>query len=148
MNLVLDSLAPLVRAVFPTYPYWVPRRFRVVQMHAGDNRVELQAVNPRLGFPDPLPVHVSPGMAGLRAKLVPGTVVVVQFVDGEPTQPVITHFAAAGEPGFTPVELVLTGEIIKLGENALLGIARLTDTVQAGPFSGVITGASLKVKAE
>lgn len=107
MNRLLGSLKASILAALPTIPYWVPRRFRVIQMHAGDNRVELQAIQKSLLFPDVLPISINPGMAGLWAKLTPGTVVVVQFVDGDPSLPIVTHFAAPDDGGFLPLELYL-----------------------------------------
>jgi hypothetical protein len=105
MSRLLDDIRSAVLACIPTHPFWVPRRFRVVEM-AGE-RVNLQVVAKALGLPDILPVSISPGMSGLKAKLTPGTIVLVQFVDGDPTQPVITHFAGADQQGFEPVELYL-----------------------------------------
>jgi hypothetical protein len=150
VNRVLDSLAPLVRAVFPTYAYWVPRKFRVVTMRPADGRVNLQAVNKALGFPDILPVRVSPGMAGLSAILKPGAIVVVQFVDGEPTQPIITHFAAEDEQGFLPIELCIDASLmVRLGKLAIQPVARMGDAVNVGGLlPGVITTGSTKVLAE
>ena len=168
MSRLLDDLRAVVLACIPTSPFWVPRRFRVLKMNTGDHRVELQAVTKALGLPDVLPVSVSPGMAGLEAKLTPGTIVVVQFVDGDPSLPIITHFASADDSGFLPVELFLDATLkvqvgqdtalLELGKNATVtriadgipiaqGVARMGDTVQAGPFGGAVTGASAKVSA-
>ena len=106
-SVLLAEFRKLVQAVFPTSPFWVPRRFRVIRMHTGDQRVELQAVRKTLGFPDILPISMAPGMAGLTAKLTPGCEVLVSFVDGDPAQPLITHFAAPDAAGWLPVEVVL-----------------------------------------
>ena len=78
-------------------------RYRVVQM-SGD-RVELQAVRAGAGLPDILPITQQPGIAGSFAKLVGGAVVLVEFIEGDRTMPVITGFAPKGEPGHAPDEL-------------------------------------------
>ena len=156
MSRLLDDLRAVVLACIPTSPFWVPRRFRVLKMHTGDHRVELQAVTKALGLPDVLPVSVSPGMAGLEAKLTPGAIVVVQWVDGDPSLPLITHFAAADDTGFLPVELALDATTkVEIGKTSLAttiangtpvaqGIARLGDSVVVMGVTGAIITASVK----
>jgi hypothetical protein len=124
-------------------------RYRVVQMSSDPDRVELQAVRKAAGLPDVLPLSLFPGMAGLWAKLAPGAVVLVTFIEGDASAPIVTHFTPKGQPGFLPIELVLDASgSVKLGEHAtsvavaggVLAAARQTDPVQAGPFTGAITG--------
>ncbi len=64
----------------------------------------------------------------------------MQFIDRDPSRPCVTHHAQPDDPGWMPLTL-------ELGGPGALGIARLGDTVQAGPYSGVITGASARIKA-
>lgn len=111
-----------------------PWRYRVVGM-APDGRVNLQAIS--TGVPDVLPVPMRPGAAGVHAQLTPGTEVLVHFVEGDPGQPVITHFAGKGGDGWIPESLSLAA--------GLAPVARLGDTVQVFlppvmPFSGTIGG--------
>ena len=98
-------------------------RYRVVRM-ASDGRVELQAVRRGAGLPDVLPVSMWPGVAGVHAELTPSAEVLVEFIEGDRTQPIITHFAGKDGAGFVPVELVLCG-----GTQA---VARQGDLVQSG----------------
>lgn len=73
----------------------------------------------------------------------------VSFVEGDPTQPIITHFSAPGEIGFVPVSLALNASTsITLGEEPSFPVARVGDTVQLGPFVGVVTSGSAKVRSE
>jgi hypothetical protein len=103
-------------------------RYRVVRMVA--DRVELQAVRRGAGLPDVLPVSMWPGVAGAHAELAPGAEVLVEFVEGDRTQPIITHFAGKGGPGFVPVSLALCG-----GKQA---VARQGDLVQSGGVGAAI----------
>lgn len=80
-----------------------PRRYRVVRM-AGE-RVELQAVRRSAGIPDMLPISMWPGVAGVHATLTPGTEVLVDFIEGDRTQPIVVGFVGSGGPGFAPVRL-------------------------------------------
>jgi hypothetical protein len=80
-------------------------RYRVVQM-SGD-RVELQSVSRESGLPDILPISMWPGVAGAHAELAGGAEVLVQFVEGDRTLPVITGFAGKAGPGFVPTLLTL-----------------------------------------
>lgn len=110
-------------------------RYRVGGMQ-GD-RVLLQIVRRAAGLPDLLPVSMWPGVAGVHALLTPGAEVLVQFVEGLRTQPVITHFAGKDGVGFVPISLTIGGPVG-------LPAARQTDPVQVtlppASFSGTIGG--------
>lgn len=119
-------------------------RYRLVAM-AGD-RVELQAVSKGAGLPDMLPLTMRPGVAGAWAKLPAGSMVLVQFIEGDPTMPVVTHFEEKGGDGWAPLELELDADKLTLC-GGVKGVARQLDSVVAGPFGGQITTASTKVFA-
>jgi hypothetical protein len=105
-------------------------RYRVVRM-ASDGRVELQAVRRGAGLPDVLPVSMWPGVAGAHAELAPGAEVLVEFIEGDRTQPIVSHFAGKDGQGFVPVSLALCG-----GTQA---VARQGDLVQSGGPGAVLT---------
>lgn len=82
-------------------------RYRVIRM-AGvedDTRSELQAMSRAAGLPDILPISAMMGVPGIHAELSMGTEVCVQFVEGDRTRPVVTHYIGKGGPGFVPVSL-------------------------------------------
>jgi len=81
-------------------------RYRVVRM-SGDN-VELQAVVVGLGLPDVLPVAMKPGVAGAHAKLIGGAIVLVEFIEGDRTLPIVSAFSGKSEEGAAPEELDLS----------------------------------------
>lgn len=111
-------------------------RYRVVRM-AVDGRVELQAVRRVVGLPDILPVSQWPGVAGVHAELTPGAVVLVEFIEGDRTLPIITHYPGKDGQGFAPVSLVIGGPA---GPPA----ARQGDSVEVllppAQFAGTING--------
>jgi len=100
-------------------------RYRVAAM-SGD-RVELQAVSRTAGLPDTLPVSQRPGAAGAHARLSSGALVLVEFIEGDRTLPVVTAFAGRGEQGHAADELDLSvTTALRLGgagasEGVLLG---------------------------
>jgi hypothetical protein len=104
---LLRDLQAVARAAMPELPYSRIYRYRVVKANPGDHRWELQAVSKAQRLPDIAPASVHPGIAGAVAKLSPGAVVLVQFVEADPSMPVITHFEAADGAGFVPIELAL-----------------------------------------
>jgi hypothetical protein len=141
-------------------------RYRVVSM-AGDGRVELQAVKRAGSLPDAKLVPQWPGVAGVHAELAPGAEVLIEFIDGDPTEPIITGYAGKDGVGFVPASLVLGGpdglpaarqnDVVEV----LLPPATITGTaiMPSGPTPitgvlqflvpkalGVITGGSQKVK--
>lgn len=141
-------------------------RYRVVRMR-GD-RVELQAVRRDAGLPDVLPVSMWPGLAGAHAELTGGAEVLVQFIEGDRTMPIVTHFAGKDGAGWAPANVTLDAStLIKLGQSATKGVARLGDEIEitfaTGVFEdtngdtspiapktlkGTISSASSKVQAE
>lgn len=105
-----------------------PWRYRVVQMSA--DRLELQAVRPSVGLPDVLPVSMWPGVAGAHAEPTPGAEVLVEFIEGDRTMPIVTHFAGKDGEGWAPVNLTFDATtLIKLGLGAseYVALANLTE---------------------
>jgi hypothetical protein len=91
-----------------------PWRYRVVQMSG--ERVELQAVRRAAGLPDLLPLSMWPGVAGVHAELAGSGEVLVEFIEGDRTMPIITHFAGKDGAGWTPTAVILSASSsIKLG---------------------------------
>jgi hypothetical protein len=137
-------------------------RYRVSQMSG--QRVILQAVRKAAGLPDLGPTSMWPGIAGVHAQLALGAEVLVQFVEGDRTMPVITHFAGADGKGFVPTSLTLGGDsgapVARQGDTVeiLLPPLIFSGTISGAPASGVmvsplnkalgtITMGSSKVKA-
>jgi hypothetical protein len=113
-------------------PLWGTYRYRVVTQ-GPDERLTLQAVQPRPGLPDIGPVTVWPGVPGVHGDVALGGEVLVTFVDGDPAQPLVTAFAPFGSNGFTPTELVIGGDV---GMPA----ARQQDAVEVLLPPAVVTG--------
>lgn len=115
---LFNALAPLVRAVFPSYDFHGGKyRYRIVSMSV--DRVNLQIVAKRRGLPDAFPVAMHPGLAGTWAQLALGGEVLLEFIEGDPTMPIITHFAPKGAPGFLPVHTTIDAtSTVRLGETA------------------------------
>ena len=84
------------------------------------------------------------GTPGAKADVPDGTRVLVGFQEGDRGKPYVCLW---GTSSAKPDKIVLDCDDIRLGKNAILGVARVGDTVQAGPFSGVITAGSTKTKA-
>lgn len=94
-------------------------RYRIV-VTVGD-RLALQLVRrrERTGLPDILPISVWPGIAGAHAEPTPGAEVLVQFIEGDRAQPIVTHFAGKDGVGFEPVSLALVAGLLHLGGEGL-----------------------------
>lgn len=105
-------------------------KYRVVSM-AVDGRVNLQAVRKAAGVPDAQLVAQWPGVAGAHAELEPGAEVLVQFIEGDRAQPIITHYAGKDGAGFVPVSLAFCG--------STQAAARQGDLVQSGGVGTVCT---------
>lgn len=86
-----------------------------------------------------------PGCPGTWAELKDGSTVLVQFIEGDPTMPIITHYEQKGGDGWKPVKLEIDADSIQIAMGTM-GVARVGDTVIAGPYTGKITSGSDKVK--
>lgn len=135
----LEVLKKLIGQLMPDYRYRGTYEFRVVSQEG--ERLNLQAVRASLGLPDLRRVRVRPGLPGCRADVALGSMVLVTFVNADPSRPIVVGFEDAESGGFAPTTLEL------LADGPTLGVARITDPVVAGPFGGTITGGSTRLKA-
>lgn len=132
------ALARILDAIDPGRRFRGSYEFRVISQSG--ERLNLQPVRSGTGLPYLEGVPVRPGMAGMRAAILPGCLVLAVFADADPSRPQVVNFDNPDSPGWMPTEL-------DFGMAPRLGVARMTDPVQAGPFSGTITMASLTTKA-
>lgn len=134
----IAAMAKLLDALDPNRKFRATAEYRVISQSG--ERLNLQPVRSRADLPDLARVPVRAGIPGAKAQHALGSQVLVAWLDGDPSRPAVVGFDASDAPGWMPLQL-------ELGGPAALGVARLTDTVQAGPFAGVITGASARIKA-
>lgn len=114
---LLRAIRTIARETFANYACLSPRRYRVVRLSV--DRLELQAIKVVAGLPDILPISVWPGMAGLSADVAIGAVVLVQFIDGDPAMPIVTHFSPKDGAGFLPAKAALDAtDEVRIGEHA------------------------------
>lgn len=119
---------------------WGKYRYRVFRM-APDGRVELQSAKQVDGLPNIIPADQWCGAPGAHGTLAVGSEVLVEFIAGDPSDPVITAFAPKGANGHVPQSLELCD-----GE---LPVARVGDAVTVflpttgGLFSGTLGGEPL-----
>ena len=133
----LEAWADLLAALDPRARYRASYEFRVVTQSG--ERLNLQPVRIASGMPDlgAVPVRLAPGV---KAQHLPGSLVMVSFADADPSRPFVFAGDHPDSPGWMPLEL-------DLGGPGALGVARMTDPVQAGPFGGAILGGSARIKA-
>ena len=136
----VSAIAGIVRAELAPFRYAGLFEFRVVSQSG--ERMDLQPVRVASGFGDLSRVPVRPGVAGCRADVTPGELVLVAFVDRDPSRPVVVGHDSAESIAWFGV-----ASSIELGGPGALGVARVTDPIVAGAFAGAITFGSLRVKA-
>jgi len=117
-------------------------RYRVIGMRS-DGRVDVQAVKVAAGVPDLQYISMWPGIAGAHALLTPGAEVLVEFIEGDRAQPIITGFVGSQGPGFVPGKLVFAGTsgpaAARVGDTVTLPNAAFTATIGTTSVSGTIT---------
>lgn len=77
-----------------------------------DGRLQLEAVNESDPIPALLPISVWPGCAGFFADFVTGTSVIVEFIAGDPTQPIIRGFAPPSAPDLVALVKVALAPLV------------------------------------
>ena len=120
-----DQFTGLVHANVPEWQYYAKHRYRVVKRLV-DGRYTLQAVNTRSGVPDFDYAEPVTGVPGVTSHLELGSIVLVEFIEGDPGQPHITHFASEGSPYWIPqsvrmeakYEIEIKADTVKLGPGA------------------------------
>lgn len=126
---IFDQLDPL-RKFRGIYEY------RVVTL-AGTTKLNLQPTLISTGMPDLERVPIRTGLAGGKSTLVPGTRVIVGFVNADPTRPEVIALEDLDGEGFKPVLTSIDAQtLVKLGAG-IKPAAGLGD--MAGPFPIVTT---------
>lgn len=107
--------------------------------------IDVKLDDGRFGLPGMSHLPLYFGIPGVTADIPSGTKVVVGFLNGSRAKPVCLVGWNSGDP----VEVKFKAStLIQLNDTAPLGVARITDPVQAGPFVGTIIGpCSTTVKA-
>ncbi len=162
----LSAIAKFVRELIAEarVPYSFLVRYRV---HANVfGRVELQRVSKLRGYPDTLPLSFQPGAGGHKCTPALGAIVLVSFVEGDPTLPVVTHLARPDDGYFVPLASSLDASgTVRIGESATLThlgnasealtlpaadgrVVCYGDPVVVGSTSGVLTPGALPTVAK
>ncbi len=103
-------------------------RYRIA-LQGGDKRLTLQNVDLESTAPLFLQmIEVWPGLCGASTMFVPGTVVVVEFLDGVPPRPVVVGFDVGAPP---PLETKIEAVRIALGSVAAEPVAKAPGVVSA-----------------
>jgi len=113
-NRIVRALRAAVREALPQLAYLPLARYRVVTVVAG--RANLQAVDKTRGLPDLTLVRLAPGIPGATFTPGLGSVVLVAFVEGDPSQPLVVSYAPADDAAFQPTRMQLgdVGGLVKL----------------------------------
>src|SRR5262245_9931085 len=101
----LRAFRALVAALTDKTAYHALVRYRVVKNVSG--RVELQALKKAGPWPDTLPISFQPGAPGVRGVPKLASIVLVSFIEGNPSLPVVTHFARPDDPAWLPISVAL-----------------------------------------
>jgi hypothetical protein len=120
----LAAFDKILRLLDPRRIYRAAYEYRVVSQSG--HRFNLQIVRAGTGLPDLARVPTRPGMAGHRANVQMGELVLVTFIEGDPARPVITSHDAPDAPGWNP-------SLIEFGEATdFFALAGKVDTAIAG----------------
>lgn len=100
--------------------------YRVVLQNPANKRLTLQLVDLLEAAPIALAeIDVWPGLAGSSHLFVPGTEVLVAFIQGDPAQPIVVGFAKLAPP---PLETKIEAVRIALGSIAIDPVAKAPAT--------------------
>ncbi len=107
----LEALRKIFDQLDPNRKFRGLASYRVVKSNAG--RLDLQSVRASAGMPDLLRVPIMPGIAGGEVDPALGSIVLVAFVDGDPSQPKVVNFEGIESGAFaaTSVNLRAGGQV-------------------------------------
>lgn len=134
LDRIRGALERLARAALSSAPFAHVYEYRVIQMAVG-GYLDLQPTDTSLGLPVLTRVLPRPGVAGSSSTPVPGSIVLVGFVNGSPARPYVAAWAAPGDPGAVPLVAALDGTSVRLGPG-LASVVRVGDTVSITPGNG------------
>lgn len=151
------ALVALVQSTVGSRLDYLARYPATVVEQDADGTLHVRPDDARIPGITGVPIHL--GVPGARVEVTPGARVLLAFACGDPSKPVAEVWEpgsaifsvtveAANSATIKAKNVVVDATSIKLGAGAMLGVARMTDPVQAGPFSGAITAASAKVSSE
>lgn len=125
------ALSKLLDLLDPRRAFRAPVEYRVVGQD-GD-RFRLQPVRTALGYPDLARVPVRPGMAGHRADVQLGELVLVSFIEGDPSRPAITSHDAPDAPGWNPslIEFGAAADYFALAGKVDAGFSQINQWLDA-----------------
>ena len=127
----------LIEQMRPFERYRGVWEYRIVNQSS--ERLDLQPVASRFGLPDLLRVPVRAGVPGCKARHALGSLVLVAFVNSDPSRPCVVGFDDPSSPGFVPDELDLVGEDdTGIITDTSKRVVRYGDTIMV-PVSGVET---------
>lgn len=126
--------AELWREIFETLHPWrysAKWEYRVVTL--GGYRADLQPTIVSSGMPDLRAVRVKPGLAGSKCLPALGSLVLVDFINADPSRPIITSFDDADAPGFLPTTSTIDAstEVQVGGSTGLASLAKAASTQTA-----------------
>lgn len=111
-------------------PFLKTYRYRVILQDPSTEALALQIIDPTCGAPNALPFSMWMGVPGVGAKVLLGTEVLVGFVNGDPSQPVVTGFKHGDIPVLLELGTGLGGPLaLSVGTQAQ--ITALTTAVGA-----------------
>jgi len=133
----LDMMRKLIREEFPELVFAKLWEYRIVTQSG--NKLDLQPIHQHYGLPELAGVPIRPGVPGAKATHKLSSLVVVGFVNADPSKPVVLAFEDPDGPGFLP-------DTIKLGD-AVQAVLRHGEMVEiTGVQAGAgVTGAIIKV---
>lgn len=102
------ALARIVELLTASLRYRGVWEYRIVSQSG--ERLDLQPVRVSTGMPIIQRVKVRPGVPGASATHTLGALVLVAFVDGSPSRPVVVGFDDADSPGFLPDEITIDAD--------------------------------------
>lgn len=142
-----NAIFAIVREVFSDYKFGGVYEYRVDTCAGGT--FSGRPTDPSYGLPNAKNWPVRPPVTGGVVTLPAGSSVLVSFINRDPSRPFVLAFSSGTPPTNVAITVdnawTLDAATVTIN-GGVLGAARQTDTVQAGPFSGTITSASATTK--
>lgn len=131
---ILSALERVAKRALASAPYAHLYEYRVIHVQVG-GYMDLQPTDTGLNLPVLPRVKAWPGVGGSSTTPVPGSLVLVGFINGSPARAYVAAWAPSGDPGAVPLVAEIQGTSVRLGP-ALAPVVRVGDTVSITPGNG------------
>jgi hypothetical protein len=132
LDRLLTAIRAIIRAEFPQYTYAGLYSYTIQSINSGTGAIDAEPVDTTVPLPGLSNISLSPSLLGDLALATSGSTCLVEFVNADPTRPVVISIGATNFTGTVDASQQMnigpSASTVNLGA-AAMPVARISDTV-------------------